>query len=252
MRIWLCVWLSSARNYFELLEICNWVCRFALLTRFLSGLYFTASLRNTQQLFLILGSMHSWKEKKRKREGFVISVAWSMSKKSRRNNIRSHSLQTLRIFYSDGWDFREHPQRRAHQAIIGENSVQRKFYLTEYAIKRKILKNHEDWKKFLRSMIRNHEQWVYSSTILIYWAVTTYLRSSSSSYYSHEVGMPRNTRVNVSVPGNVFDRQHARRDPDEWHNDSRNLATSLVILRKEGIENSGSEEPLQSVLLPCF
>ena len=33
---------------------------------------------------------------KKEREGFVISVVGSMSKKRRRNNIRSHSLQTLR------------------------------------------------------------------------------------------------------------------------------------------------------------
>ena len=44
-------------------------------------------------------------------------------------------------------------------------------------------KKNEDWNNFLRSMFRNHEQWVYSSTILTYWAVMTYLRSSSSSYY---------------------------------------------------------------------
>ena len=196
MRIWLCVWLSSARNYFELLEICNWVCRFALLTRFLSGLYFTASLRNTQQLFLILGSMHSWKEKKRKREGFVISVAWSMSKKSRRNNIRSHSLQTLRIFYSDGWDFREHPQRRAHQAIIGENSVQRKFYLTEYAIKRKILKKP----RRLEEILTQHDQesrtvslFFYDPDLLSSYDVPTFLiklllqpRSWNAAKYTSE------------------------------------------------------------------
>ena len=35
------------------------------------------------------------------------------------------------------------------------------------------------------SYARYHEQWVCSSTILIYWAAMTYLRSSSSSYY-HE------------------------------------------------------------------
>ena len=69
---------------------------------------------------------------------------------------------------------------------------------------------------------------------------------------SRDVGMPRNTRENMNIPGNVFDRQHARRDPDELHNDSRNLSMSLASLRTEGIENSGSEEPLQSILLPCF
>ena len=64
--------------------------------------------------------------------------------------------------------------------------------------------------------------------------------------------MPRNTRKNVSIPGKVFVRQHARRDSDELRNDSRNLAISLAILRAEGIENGGSEDPLQSILLPCF
>ena len=78
------------------------------------------------------------------------------------------------------------------------------------------------------------------------------LITSSSRKPCRDVGMPRNTRENMSTPGNVFDRQHVQRDPDELHNDSRNLATSLVILRKEGVENSGSEEPLQSILLPCF
>ena len=56
----------------------------------------------------------------------------------------------------------------------------------------------------------------------------------------------------MSISGNVFDRQHARRDPDKLHNDSRTLAISLAILRTEGIEKNGSEEPSQSILLPCF
>ena len=40
------------------------------------------------------------------------------------------------------------------------------------------------------------------------------LISSSSRKPSREVGMLRNTRGNMSIPGNVFDCQHARRDPD--------------------------------------
>ena len=76
--------------------------------------------------------------------------------------------------------------------------------------------------------------------------------TSSSRKRSREVGLPRNTRDNMRIPGNVFDRQHARREPDELHNDSRNWAISLAILRKEGIEKSGSEEPLQSIPSPCF
>ena len=56
----------------------------------------------------------------------------------------------------------------------------------------------------------------------------------------------------IRVSGNVFDRPDARRDPEELHGGSGNLAASLAILRKEGIENSGSEESLQSIPLPCF
>ena len=76
--------------------------------------------------------------------------------------------------------------------------------------------------------------------------------TSSSRKPSREVWMPRNTRENMSIPGTVFDRQHARRDSDELHNDSRNLAISLAILRTEGIDNGGSEEPLQSIPLLCL
>ena len=61
--------------------------------------------------------------------------------------------------------------------------------------------------------------------------------------------MLRNTRDDMSIFGNVFDCQHARRDLDESHNGSRNLATLLGILRTEGIEKSESEEPLQSTPL---
>ena len=103
-------------------------------------------------------------------------------------------------------------------------------------------RNNEDWENFLRSMIRNHEQWVYSSTILTYWAVMTIyiphqaLITSFSRKPSREVGMPRNTLENISIPGNFFDRHHARRDPDEFFNCSRNLSTPLGIA--EDVEDS--------------
>ena len=48
----------------------------------------------------------------------------------------------------------------------------------------------------------------------------------------------------MSVPGKGFDCQSAGRDPDELHNTSNSLATSSGLLRREGIEKSGSEEPL--------
>ena len=78
------------------------------------------------------------------------------------------------------------------------------------------------------------------------------LITRSSRKPSRESRTHRNTRENMSIPGNVFDRQPARRVPEELHNDSRNLATSSGIQRREGIEKSGSEEPLQPKPLPCF
>ena len=47
---------------------------------------------------------------------------------------RSHSLQTHREFYSDERDLREHFERRAQQAFIGENSVHRTLNSIEYNI----------------------------------------------------------------------------------------------------------------------
>ena len=59
------------------------------------------------------------------------------------------------------------------------------------------------------------------------------LITSSSRKLSFEVGMLRNTREHMSISGNVFGCQRARRDPDELHNDPRNLATLLAILRTD-------------------
>ena len=78
------------------------------------------------------------------------------------------------------------------------------------------------------------------------------LITPSSRKPSRESRMQRNTREDMSTPGSVFACQPARRVPDELHNDSRNLAASSGIQRREGIEKSGSEEPLQPIPLPCF
>ena len=55
---------------------------------------------------------------KKESEGSVISVAESVSKKTRRNSIWSHSLQTHREFFSDERDLREDLERRAQQAVL--------------------------------------------------------------------------------------------------------------------------------------
>ena len=78
------------------------------------------------------------------------------------------------------------------------------------------------------------------------------LISSSSNKSRRESRMLRNTWEFLSISGNVFDYQSVRPVPEESHNDSRNLATPSGIQKREGIEKSGSEEPLQTIPLPCF
>ena len=97
------------------------------------------------------------------------------------------------------------------------------------------------------SMIFTHRA-VVTATYVPHQALIT----SISRTPGREVGLLRNTQEDMSTRGDVFDCQRARRDPDELHNDSRNLAASSAILRREGIEKSGSEEPLQPIFLPCF
>ena len=67
--------------------------------------------------------------------------------------------------------------------------------------------------------------------------------TSRSRKPSRESRMQRNTREDMSIPGNVFNCQPARRDPDELHKTSKNLAILSGVLRREGIEKRGSEEP---------
>ena len=149
----------------------------------------------------------------RKVNGTVVVWVWRVTE--------NLVLKSLIKFYSDGWDLREHPQRRARQAVASGNFNSEKI-ISEWAqhgdpkfeakkfikkamqevaeklknwsgaaVKRKLLKNNEDWNNFLRSMIRNHELFFYDLT---YWAVMTDLRSSSSSHYLefNRKAQPRN------------------------------------------------------------
>ena len=91
-------------------------------------------------------------------EGSVISVGKSMSKKSRRNSVRSYAHQTQREFYSDERDLREHLQRRVQQYIIGENSVQRKLYLNEYKMEIQNLKRRNSEYALFESQLELESQ----------------------------------------------------------------------------------------------
>ena len=124
------------------------------------------------------------------------------------------------------------------------------------AIRKKMLKNNKDWNNFLRSMIRNHEQWVYSSTILTHWAVMTYV--------PHQV-LPQ---VQESQAGKwecceIHERIWVFLETFLIVNMLNEILINYTIIREiwrhhwrfwktEGIENNGSEEPLQSRPSPCF
>ena len=268
------------------------------------------------------------------REGSVISVAESMSKKSGRNSVGSHSLQTHRELHSDERDLREDLERRAQQAALGENSAQRKLYLTEYDLeiqklerrnseyaliesrrelesqRRKLLEAdqwadqaqrvHQEYYtrscqeiEEMRRRCYEEEHGVSQQKVNEYSMqqdqesrTADQIRklqdrlefedsnifqdpdspsSFGSAHFSHqalitpssrkpcrESRLQRDTRRDKHIPGNVFDRQSARRVPEELHDDSRNLAASSGIQRREGIENSGSQKPLQPLPSPCF
>ena len=76
--------------------------------------------------------------------------------------------------------------------------------------------------------------------------ISSYIKLSRGSR------MQRNTRGLMSILGTDFGCQPARRDLNDLHNNSNNLAASQGFLRREGIEKSVSEESLQSISLPCI
>ena len=68
-------------------------------------------------------------------------------------------LKSLRKFYSDGWDLREHLQRRARQVIIGETSIQRKLFLNEYNMETKNFKRRNSEYALIESHLKDNNYW---------------------------------------------------------------------------------------------
>ena len=235
--------------------------------RILDSLVFHQCLNSLFCTFLIgeskesmqSGNRYLTERERKEREGFVISAAESMSKKGRRNSIRSHSLQTHRKFCSDGWDLRGHLEGRAQQAILGEISIQRKLYSTECNMEiQNIERRNSEYALFesQRELDSQRHKLLDANQSMLNvrdseWVMKDHLHQESHARCCREIGMLRNTREDMSIPGNVFDCQHARRDSDALCNDSRNLATLLGILGTEGIEKIESEEPLLSTPLSC-
>ena len=78
------------------------------------------SLQRESQEYMSREIVARQREKKQ-RKASVIYVTESMSKRSRRNSVRSHFLQTHKEFHSDERDLQEHLERRAQQAVLGGN-----------------------------------------------------------------------------------------------------------------------------------
>ena len=78
------------------------------------------------------------------------------------------------------------------------------------------------------------------------------LITPSSRKPGRESRMQRNTWCDMSIPGNDNQNQSASRVPEELHNDSRNLATSSEIHRREGMEKSVSENHCNQYIYLAF
>ena len=94
---------------------------------------------------------------RQEREGAVISVTESMSKKCRPNSIRSHSLQTHREFYSDERDLRGHLERRAQQAILDKKIQFREHYTRLSTTRRSKISERRNSEYALLESQRQHE-----------------------------------------------------------------------------------------------
>ena len=146
----------------------------------------------------------------------------------------------------------------------------------------KYWENNKDWKNFLRSMIRDHEQCVYwwikyenykndwymlktQKNLLWSWLteqLRQYLRSSSSSCdlefkraYPRSWDAAKYKRIYGYYWTRFWSSTSSTRSwwnfwiiQEIWQNHWESLTMSR-ILRKEGIENSGSDGPLQSILV---
>ena len=79
------------------------------------------------------------------------------------------------------------------------------------------------------------------------------LSSFDCTYVPHQGLVTSSSKTKPRmISGSVFDCQLARRVPQEFFSDSRSLSASSGIQRREGIEKSGSEEPLQPVPSSCI
>ena len=101
------------------------------------------------------------------------------------------------------------------------------------AIRKEITKNNEDWSLTQHDQeSRTGSPFFYDPDLLSSYDVLTFLIKLLFPRVQESLAAKlecRGIHENISIPGNVIDRQHARRDREELHNDSRNLATPWGI-----------------------
>ena len=184
------------------------------------------------------------------REGSVISVGESMSRKSRQNSTRSKSHQIQKELHSDERDLREHLERRAQQAILGENSVKRKLYSTECKMEIQNMERRNSEYALIESQ-REFESQRLQLSEANQWAdqaqperihLCSELEMKS---HLHRECYARSCQEIEELKRRCYQEENAVRRRS-------NLAASPGVLRREGIEKSGSEEPLRSIPLHCF
>ena len=239
------------------------------------------------------------------REGSVISVAESMSKKSRRKQYQeSFSSDSQRILFrwtrsprrpgtksstshswwkfsseksTLDWVWRGDPKFRSWEI----QSTHHSSHSVSLNLKdnREIQKNNKDWLDVPRSIIRNHEQWVhwkikyedyknewdtlktqifydprsYSPTFHIKLLSLRIQESAAGKlecFEIHEGYEYSWKRFRLSTCSTDEILMNCTMIQETWQHHRESLMMSR-ILRKEGIENSGSGEPLQSTLLHC-
>ena len=216
--------------------------------------------------------MEIQKNLKRRNSEYALieSAAWAWISRT----IRSHSEQAQReriTFVKRIEDEGQSSSRKLCKKLPRNRRVEK-----DTAIKRKILKNNEDWKNVLWSMIRNHEQWVYwmisdeeykndwnilkTQNLLRAWFTQqlwpTYvphqvLITSSSRKLGRQVGMLRNTwEKKVSLETFLI--------VNMLNGMLMNYTTIQEIWRhhwrfweQKELEINGSEEPLQTLPLLC-
>ena len=138
------------------------------------------------------------------------------------------------------------------QQKLDEHSVQHGWESQTVSLLRDQVRKLQEQLEFIKDSKEFHDPDSPSSSGKTHVPHQHRIASSSKIKPSREPGLPRDTREDTSNPANAFDCLPTRRDPDELYYDSRNLATTSRMTRKEGYGKNESGEPVETTSMPCF